>query len=350
MTDTSPSVPPYPRTTVQAPPAGYARHPHPEPRSYPLIQRTWDFEAWRPIVGLILVLAGMLLVAPLVLMPVLAIGIAVQGGGDFSTQFSDALNQTRLTPASMLYLNLTLASLIVITWLVNRFLHRLRLRWLFSVRPGVRWKFFWICMGLAIVAMVAQLLVATALPVDQGMSDFHPRHLTGELVALGIVILLTTPLQAMGEEFAFRGYAMQAFGSFTHWFAELTGARGRTARLIAETVAVLLTATVFALAHGVQNAPLFLDRFLFGLMAGFVVVRTGGLEAGIAMHIWNNLFAFGFGILFGNVQQMLTETHVSWWNLPLTLTQNGVYLVLVLVVARVMRLDNKSHPEVATSG
>src|SRR5699024_2240661 len=205
-------------------------------------------------------------------------------------------------------------------------------------------------MGLAVVAMLAQLVVASALPGGEGASHSHSPHLTGELVALGIVILVTTPLQAMGEEFAFRGYAMQAFGSFTHWLSEHFGARGRTARLIAEVVAILLTSTVFALAHGVQNAPLFLDRFLFGLMAGIIVVRTGGVEAGIAMHIWNNLVAFGYGILFGSVQQMLTETHVSWWNLPVTLTQNGVYLVLALLVARAMRLDSKSRPVAAASG
>ena len=125
---------------------------------------------------------------------------------------------------------------------------------------------------------------------------------------------------------------MQAFGALTRrpW------------------IAVVLSATVFALAHGLQNPPLFLDRFAFGLMAGYVVLRTGGLEAGIALHVWNNLVAFGFALLLGNIDDVLNVTGVSWWNIPLTITQNGVYLVLVLLVARRMGVADRSAPPVET--
>ena len=54
-----------------------------------------------------------------------------------------------------------------------------------------------------------------------------------------------------------------------------------------------LTALLFALAHGLQNFPLFFDRFMFGLIAAWLVIRTGGLEAGIALHVLNNFLAFG---------------------------------------------------------
>ena len=29
------------------------QHPHPEPRSYPLMLRTWTYVWWRPVVGLL---------------------------------------------------------------------------------------------------------------------------------------------------------------------------------------------------------------------------------------------------------------------------------------------------------
>ena len=29
-------------------------HPHPEPRSYPLMLRTWDYAWWKPLVGIVL--------------------------------------------------------------------------------------------------------------------------------------------------------------------------------------------------------------------------------------------------------------------------------------------------------
>src|SRR3954462_1118567 len=103
--------------------------------------------------------------------------------------------------------------------------------------------------------MAAQLVVGAFLPSDPNDLGGSPNHITSRIVALGLVVLFTTPLQAMGEEYAFRGYAMQAFGSLSR----------------RPSFAIVVTATLFALAHGIQNAPLFLDRFTFGLIAGYLV-------------------------------------------------------------------------------
>ena len=307
-------------------------HPHPEPRTYPLMLRTWTYAWWKPAVGIVALVVGVF-GASIVLLPLLAVTIALDHEGSFSDAFEKAARLDHVTWQGMLYLNLSLAAMIPVTWLIVRLVHRMRPRWLMSVRPGIRWGFFWACIGLAPVAMVAQLVVGALLPSDPNGLDSSPNHLTGTLVAIGVVVLFTTPLQAIGEEYAFRGYALQAFGALTRrpW------------------VAILLSATLFALAHGVQNAPLFLDRLAFGLMAGYVVLRTGGLEAGIAMHVWNNLVAFGFALFLGNIDDSLNVTEVSWWNIPLTITQNGVYLVLVLVVARSMGLGNRTTPPGGTT-
>jgi membrane protease YdiL (CAAX protease family) len=267
-------------------------------------------------------------VVPTLLLAPLAGLVALDHEGTFGKAFEDALNLDHVTWQGMLYLNLALAGLVPVTWLIVRYVHRMRPRWLMSVRPGIRWRFFWACVGLAPVAMLAQLFVGVLLPTDPNDLGASPNHITGRIVGLGLVVLLTTPLQAIGEEYAFRGYAMQAFGALTRcpWFA------------------IVLSGVLFALAHGVQNAPLFLDRLAFGLMAGYVVYRTGGLEAGIALHIWNNLVAFGFALLLGSIDDSLNVTEVSWWNIPLTITQNGVYLVLVLLVARAMGVRNRTAP------
>jgi uncharacterized protein len=304
-------------------------HPHPEPRTYPLMLRTWTYEWWRPTVGLVVLVIGVF-AASLVLLPLLAVTVALDHNGSFPDAFKDAASLKHVTWQGMLYLNLSLAALVPLTWGIVRWVHRMRPRWLMSVRPGIRWGFFWVCFALAPVAMIAQVVVGTLLPSDPNDLSSSVNHLTPTLVAIGVVVLLTTPLQAIGEEYAFRGYAMQAFGALTRrpW------------------IAILLSATLFALAHGLQNAPLFLDRFTFGLMAGYVVLKTGGLEAGIAMHIWNNLVAFGFALLLSNIDDTLNVTEVSWWNIPLTFTQNGVYLVLVLLVARGMGLTSRSTPPV----
>lgn len=308
-------------------------HPHPEPRTYPLMLRTWTYAWWKPALGLVLLLVGVFAAAAAAL-GVLAVAVAVDHEGSFKDAFTKASSLDHVTWQGMLYLNLSLAALVPVTWAIVRFVHRMRPRWLMSVEPGIRWGFFWACFGLAPVAMIAQLVVGAFLPSDPNDLGASPNHITSTIVALGVVVLLTTPLQAIGEEYAFRGYANQAFGALTRhpW------------------IAIVMSATVFALAHGLQNAPLFLDRFAFGLMAGYVVLRTGGLEAGIAMHIWNNLVAFGFALLLGNIDDSLNVSEISWWNIPLTITQNGVYLVLVLLVARRMGVADRSAPPVVPPG
>ncbi|MCZ4498321.1 MAG: family intrarane metalloprotease [Marmoricola sp.] len=303
-------------------------HPHEEPQSYPLTLRTRSYAWWRPVLGLVTVPFVMLVLAPLLLLPLLAVTVALDHSGDFGTAFENAAKLEPVTWQGLLYLNLSLAALVLATWGIVRYLHGLSPRWLASVQPGIRWRFFWACFGISVVAILAQILVGALLPDDPNDLSGSANEITGRILALGLVVLLTTPFQAMGEEYAFRGYLMQGFGALTRrpW------------------VAVVLSAALFALAHGVQNAPLFLDRFSFGLMAGYIVLRTGGLEAGIALHIWNNLVAFGLALTLGDIDETLKVTEVGWSNLPLTITQNGVYLVLVLLVARTMGISSRSQP------
>lgn len=308
-------------------------HPHPEPRTYPLMLRTWNYHWWRPVVGILVLIVGGMLVVPILLLPVLAAGVALEGGpGPYSDRFVDATSLKSVTPSSMLYLNLTLASLTLIAMGIVRWVHRLRPRWLSSVLPGMRWRFFFACFGLSVIALVVSILVSTLLPQDPNDISGEPNKMTGLLIATAIVILLTTPLQALGEEYAFRGYLMQAFGSLTR----------------SRVVALLVTSALFALAHGAQNFPLFFDRFAFGLMAGLTVILVGGLEAGIALHVLNNIVAFAIAIVFGDLQGALTVSEVSWWQLPVTVAQNGVYLVLVLLVARRMGLRCRTTPPAST--
>ena len=111
-----------------------------------------------------------------------------------------------------------------------------------------------------------------------------------------VVILLTSPLQAIAEEVFFRGYLMQALGSLVAqpWFG------------------VVVSAVVFALLHGVQNPPLFVARLAFGLLAGVLVWRTGGLEAGIAAHIVNNVCAYGIAGLTTSIASLKAIREITW--------------------------------------
>jgi membrane protease YdiL (CAAX protease family) len=205
----------------------------------------------------------------------------------------------------------------------------MRPRWLTSVVPKMRWKLFFIFVGISVVALVAQIVVSMLISgPGEGDLTASVNEFTATTAVIGLVVLLTTPFQAAGEEYVFRGYLMQALGSLTR----------------SRWVALLATSTLFAVAHGVQNFPLFFDRFVFGLIAGWLVIRTGGLEAGIAMHILNNFFAFGYALVFSDLTSSLTVSEVGWENIPLTLTQAGTYAVLVLLVARRLDVQRRTAP------
>ena len=302
--------------------------PHAAPTPYHEMLRTWTYAPWKPVLGIVIALLGFFLAATVVFLVVAGIAAAFESGS-WIDNFMASGELTHVGPVELLGLNLGLGSMIFVTWFIIRVVHRMRPRWLSSVVPRMRWKLFVVCLGLAAIALVASLLVGMLLPSDTGgelsgkVNDFTR---TAALSAL--VVLLTTPLQAAGEEYLFRGYLLQAVGSLfrNKW------------------VAIVLTALVFAVFHGAQNFPLFFDRFGFGLIAAWLVIRTGGLEAGIALHVLNNFLAFGLALSFGDISETLNVTEASWWNIVATVTQSGVYAVLVLVVARRMGLQTHTRP------
>jgi membrane protease YdiL (CAAX protease family) len=287
---------------------------------YHLVQRGGRPGAWRPLVGVLSLAAAFIVIAPVLVQVPFAVGFAITGR-DVVDSAERMLDFDDPTPVGLAYLNLTLACAIPVTWLLTRVLHGLRPGWLASVLPRIRWGWLVVCFGLSIVGLVATLLVSAVVPAQGDGAELsgHLNHFTSTTRDFLLVVLLLTPLQAAGEEYAFRGYLTQAFG----------GLFGR------RWAAVVFPALLFALAHGLgQSVPIFFDRFAFGLVAGLLVVLTGGLEAGIAMHVLNNWLAFGLALAYGDMASTLNPTGGTWWSIPVTLTQSLVYLGLVLLVAR----------------
>ncbi|WP_235734740.1 CPBP family intramembrane glutamic endopeptidase [Nocardioides alcanivorans] len=287
---------------------------------------------WRPLVGVVLLLtlfytAGAVLVLTIRL---LRAGVDAARGGSFADAYDWVLLDTDqpMSPWGLAYLALSLAVLVPVTILIQRLLHGLSPGSLVSVVGRIRWTWFFACCGLAVVALLATIVVSAFVP-----SDDTAGSVSGSVAAVDertwwflAVIVLLIPFQAAGEEYAFRGYLTQVFGGW-----------------LGPAVAVLAPALLFALAHGAQDAPVFVDRLAFGIVAGILVLRTGGLEAAIAMHVLNNWFAFTLALAFGHMDDVLTPTGGSWWSLPVTLTQSLVYLAVVLWLGR--RMSVRRHTE-----
>ena len=286
---------------------------------YHLVHRGGRPGAWRPIVGVLSLGLAFLVVIPVLVQLPFALGFAL-AGRDVVDGVERLLELDDPTPLGLAYLNVVLACAIPVVWLLTRVLHGLRPGWLASVRPRLRWGWFLVCFGLSVAALLATLVVSAVVPAQGEGTEISGQlnDFTSTTRDFLLVVVLLTPLQAAGEEYAFRGYLAQAFG----------GLFGRA------WAAVLFPALLFALAHGAQSAPVFFDRFAFGIVAGLLVVLTGGLEAGIAMHVLNNWLAFGMALAYGDMASTLNPTGDSWWSIPVTLTQSLVYLALVLLVAR----------------
>ncbi len=269
--------------------------------------------------GAVRTVVGVAVLAATVFVSAQAVAIVV---AVVAAMFGAEVSIDPVTPAGLAAVNLAWAVAIPVTWGVLRIFQRLPEGWLSSVAGRIRWRWLAICLALSVVALIATIMVATVFPQQPGaevggsVNDFTSR--TRDFV---LIILLLTPLQAAGEEFAFRGYLTQAFGGLV---------KGRYAVVLA----VVVPSVLFALAHGAQDAPVFVDRLAFGLVAGLLTILTGGLEAGIAMHALNNWLAFGLALAFGDMDAVLTPEDGTWWTLPSTLTQSLVYLVVVVVVAR----------------
>jgi membrane protease YdiL (CAAX protease family) len=140
-----------------------------------------------------------------------------------------------------------------------------------------------------------------------------------------VVILLTSPIQAAAEEIFFRGYLLQALGSLVArpWFG------------------IIVSSLVFAMLHGTQNLPLFADRLAFGLLAALLVWRTGGLEAGIAAHVINNVFAYLVAGLTTSVAALKAIKGIGWVDAAFDVGGFALFAVLAYGLSRLMKLRTR---------
>jgi len=292
------------------PPAGAA---------YPQILRGESYVWWRSLLGAVFGVAMFILLTGVVSQAVVTLVWSLTAGDySFADYYREAFAFER--PVGMLATNLGIATLIPITWVLMMAVHQVRPRWLSSVKPRIRWPYL---LGSLLVAVVALngVLVLSSLVDDEDIR-FDPQP---GLWMFLVVILLTSPLQAIAEEVFFRGYLMQALGSLVAqpWFG------------------VVVSAVVFALLHGVQNPALFASRLAFGLLAGILVWRTGGLEAPIAAHIVNNVCAYGIAGFTTSIAELRAIREITWGDAVFDVGGFALFTVLAYVLFRLLRLPNR---------
>lgn len=265
---------PYPPPYAAFPPPFPTRKPSAlpvEPTDYFSFWRAPAFQMWKPILAIITSVIGFFALAFLLVIPAVAMDAA--NGRLTSDQLESGEIPT--TPNLFLFNNISLAMLIPLTMLLAWLVIGQRPKWLTSVTGGMRWKLFWTCFGMFAIVWLAYF------GLEWWMGDFSDElAMNDDTWMLIVSILLTTPLQAAGEEYLFRGFGNRALASFFPtrgpWRIVIPG---------------IITSILFMLTHGAGDIWLNVMYVVFGLAMSYLTWRTGGLEAAIAMHVVNNLSA-----------------------------------------------------------
>ena len=234
---------------------------------------------WRGLVAILALVAGFALISVNFGLAAIAFDLAT-GAATFDDLASGGL---AVSPALMLMNNLSLAALVPLAILLQALFFRVPLPSMASVANAFRWRWFG---RLALV-------VVPVWAVYVGLSFvFEPAgevRIDGTVVALLVIVLLTTPLQSAGEEFGMRGLVQRSVGS---WFRR---------PIVAFVVSTAVSGTLFTLAHFAADPWLIAFYFVFAASASLAARGTGGLEAPVLVHAVNNLLVFIPTVLFGQL-------------------------------------------------
>ena len=308
MTSTSSSHPPPASDPGTAPaPAARAERPSGLAADRPFgahLHLSW----WKP-----LLLVPGLLVTMVVLQTVLVFVVTILEvllAGRSPEDFS-------ISPAMMAVMNLSLAASGVLAVVVTALVARVPWRSLIAVPRGPRLRRLGMWCGVFAVLVGAALgLSALISPGAAGIGEFA---VTSTTVGLVVVALLTTPLQAAGEELLFRGAIMPMLASWV-----------RAVRP-AIVLGMIGSSVLFGLAHMSVDPWLLSYYAVFGLSMAAMALISRGLEAPIAFHVMNNLIMMIVGALFAGGEGVVIDRSVGMGG-PFMLVFIAVDLVAVALV------------------
>lgn len=136
-----------------------------------------------------------------------------------------------------------------------------------------RWRWGVVGRSAIVIVPIFAIYIGVSLWLDPSVEwQWDPNW------GLVAIVLLTTPLQATGEEFAFRGFLTQMLGGWirNQWVASIAiGA---------------LIGLLFGAAHLHPSISATLQLALVGFTCSMLTFRTGGLEAASVLHTANNVF------------------------------------------------------------
>lgn len=251
-----------------------------ENSNYVQMLRSPQFKAWKPFASAGIFIGYMALIFFVVIIAYI-IFLLIAG---LESSFADNITQQTISALGIIDFtvgNLTLASFIPAAMLSTWVIYRIKPGYVSSVAGRFRWKWFGWCL-LAIVplwSVLFAILIGLDIAMGSDISIF-PIENPGLVFTFILMIFLTTPLQAAGEEYLFRGWLIQNISSF---FNE---------RLLGVFISGLVSTTIFAGLHLELNPVALILYFSLSIAALTMTYKTGGIEAACTVHIVHNVFVF----------------------------------------------------------
>lgn len=313
-TPVPPGMPAPPPPMVSPGPSGWAPLPDDgTPRPYVHQMRTSGYRWWRPFLALAVGIGSYLAFSCI-------IGAAWLIADPDMMSIEGIEDVDLLDPRTMLFNNLTLAALIPAVLLATRVGHWRPAGRIWSVTGRLRWR--WLAQAGLVTLLLWGGYLAMAWLLGGGETSSRPEHLGWLLV----ITLLTTPLQAAGEEVAFRGALLQGVGA---WIRN---------PVVAIVVGTVLSTGLFAAAHGSPDPWTLIDLGGMAAATCYLTWRTGGIEAATALHVVNNLVITVGLLLLGGLESAYVTGETSGnaaASLISLVATAGMTLVLVEVAKRV---------------
>jgi membrane protease YdiL (CAAX protease family) len=229
---------------------------------------------WKPLV--------VVLVPPVVLLVLQVLGYQLVG----VLEGSDDPMAPAMTPLKFLAVNLaTIATgvlaVLLLAWLAGVPWRRL----ISSPRPFDPGRLLRYLLAAALLVAAGIGVVALVAPESPGWVAFG---VSGTTIVMLVLTVLTTPLQALGEELMFRSAALPAAASWV-----------RAARP-ALVLGLVVSSLTFALIHGSADPWLFGYYTFISVSTGLMAIMSGGIEAPVAFHVANN-------VLFTTVNTLMSD-------------------------------------------
>ncbi|MFR9729879.1 CPBP family intramembrane glutamic endopeptidase [Saccharopolyspora sp. MS10] len=243
---------------------------------------------WRPLVAL-LVFGALTLVLLAVTMSALSLFVLFPAGFAelrvASLWWDPELVETLVQdPFALLFVSFgAIVALMPAALLSAAWAQRRSPRELLGVTGRLRWRWLAECLLGALVVLGAAFALSALLTVLTGRSFGPGFPGWADYARIAALALLVIPFQSAAEEIAFRGFLLQ---TVTAWF--------RT-----PWVAIAVTSVLFLFGHGYTDPLVWCELLVMAAVMCWLTLRTGGLEAAIALHVLNNVLTVLVGGLAG---------------------------------------------------